>query len=71
MVGSWPSTLTPTPLNCASTSMLSANPRLAGPARWLRFNVSHTEDAATFAVAHSREVGVDVERIREDVLADR
>jgi 4'-phosphopantetheinyl transferase len=46
-------------------------PRLPGPARWLRFNVSHSADTAILAVAHSREVGVDVERIREDVLADR
>jgi 4'-phosphopantetheinyl transferase len=49
----------------------SGKPRLAGPARWLRFNISHAEDTAILAVAHSREVGVDVERIREDVLADR
>lgn len=46
-------------------------PRLAAPVRWLRFNVSHAEDIASIAVAHSREVGVDIERIREDVLADR
>lgn len=46
-------------------------PRLAVPARWLRFNVSHSADTAIVAIAHSREVGVDVERIREDVLADR
>ncbi|MBV9167977.1 MAG: 4'-phosphopantetheinyl transferase superfamily protein, partial [Solirubrobacterales bacterium] len=46
-------------------------PRLAAPARWLRFNVSHTAGSAIFAVAHGREVGVDVELIREDVLADR
>jgi 4'-phosphopantetheinyl transferase len=45
-------------------------PRLAACARWLRFNVSHAQDTAIFAVAHSREVGVDVERIREDVLHD-
>jgi 4'-phosphopantetheinyl transferase len=46
-------------------------PRLAAPAPWLRFNVSHAEDIASFAVAHSREVGVDIERIREEVLGDR
>ena len=46
-------------------------PRLAGPVRWLRFNVSHSAGIVILAVAHSREVGVDVERICEDVLADR
>ncbi len=42
-------------------------PRLAAPAQWLRFNVSHSADIAAFAVAHGREVGVDVERVRDDV----
>jgi 4'-phosphopantetheinyl transferase len=46
-------------------------PRLAEPVRWLRFNVSHSAGIVILAVAHSREVGVDIERIREDVLADR
>jgi 4'-phosphopantetheinyl transferase len=30
----------------------------------LRFNVSHTEDLAVYAIARGREVGVDIERIR-------
>jgi 4'-phosphopantetheinyl transferase len=45
-------------------------PRLAAPAQWLRFNVSHSADIAAFVLARSREVGVDVERVREDVLAE-
>jgi 4'-phosphopantetheinyl transferase len=45
-----------------------------GPAP-LRFNVSHSESVALVAVAHHREVGVDVERVRDDFawegIADR
>jgi len=41
----------------------------------LRFNLSHTESAAVVAITRARRVGVDVERIREDLepveLADR
>jgi 4'-phosphopantetheinyl transferase len=41
----------------------------------LRFNLSHTEGAALLAVARDRRVGVDVERVRENLhpleLADR
>ncbi|HKX19635.1 MAG TPA: 4'-phosphopantetheinyl transferase superfamily protein [bacterium] len=33
----------------------------------LRFNLSHSEDTALYAVALGREVGVDIERIRTDV----
>ncbi len=35
----------------------------------LRFNLSHTQGATVFAVARHRQVGVDVERIREDTNA--
>jgi 4'-phosphopantetheinyl transferase len=35
----------------------------------LRFNLSHTEGAAVFAIARNRQVGVDVERIRADTNA--
>jgi 4'-phosphopantetheinyl transferase len=31
----------------------------------LRFNLSHCEDVAVYAFAHGREIGVDVEQIRE------
>ena len=31
----------------------------------LRFNLSHCDDVAVYAFAHGREVGVDVERVRE------
>lgn len=41
-------------------------PQLAPDSR-LRFNISHTEDRAVFAFAWERDVGVDVEHIREDV----
>jgi 4'-phosphopantetheinyl transferase len=41
----------------------------------LRFNLSHTQGATVFAIARHRQVGIDVERIREDtnalVLAER
>jgi 4'-phosphopantetheinyl transferase len=44
--------------------------RLAAPAQWLRFNLSHSADIAAVAVAHSREVGVDVERVCDDSPTD-
>lgn len=37
---------------------------------WLRFNLSHSAALAVFAVARDREVGVDVEEIRDDVGVD-
>ena len=40
-------------------------PALAPPDGDLRFNLSHSHDLALCAVARGREVGVDVERIRE------
>lgn len=46
-------------------------PALAGPARDLRFNVSHCGDIALFAFAQDCEVGVDVEAVRMDEDADR
>lgn len=44
-------------------------PELAPPhdASGLRFNLSHSGDVLLVAVARGREVGVDVERIREDL----
>lgn len=33
----------------------------------LCFNASRSEDLAVFAVGHDREIGVDVERVREDI----
>jgi 4'-phosphopantetheinyl transferase len=38
-------------------------PMLAASEESLRFNLSHSDDLALIAVAHGREVGVDVERI--------
>lgn len=35
----------------------------------LQFNLSHTEGVTVFAIAHHRQVGVDVERIRENTNA--
>jgi 4'-phosphopantetheinyl transferase len=32
----------------------------------IRFNLSHSSDLAVIAVAHDREIGIDVERIRHD-----
>lgn len=37
----------------------------------LRFNVSHSHGLALCAVARSREIGVDVERVREGVAGER
>ena len=45
-------------------------PRLAAPSQWLRFNVSHSADMAVFAVAHSREVGVDLELVSDDLSSN-
>ena len=40
-------------------------PRLAATS--LRFNLSHSHDLAVLAVTHGRELGIDVERIRDTV----
>jgi 4'-phosphopantetheinyl transferase len=48
---------------------------LRGAVETLRFNLAHSHDTALIAVAHNREVGVDLERIRDTVdslkLAER
>jgi 4'-phosphopantetheinyl transferase len=44
-------------------------PTLAAPNAGIRFNVSHSQDVAVVAVAHGREVGVDIEFVRQ--LTDR
>ena len=43
-------------------------PRLVGEPAWenLSFNTTHSYDMALFAVAHCREVGIDLEKIRDD-----
>jgi 4'-phosphopantetheinyl transferase len=53
-------------------------PSLAGPrgaVENVRFNLTHSHDVALIAVAHNREVGIDLERIRDSVdslkLAER
>jgi 4'-phosphopantetheinyl transferase len=46
-------------------------PELSDPAAsCLRFNVAHSADAAVFAIASRREIGVDIERIRADFPVD-
>lgn len=45
----------------------NGKPVLAGNAPDLRFNVSHSEDLALFAVTQARAVGVDIERVQEDL----
>jgi 4'-phosphopantetheinyl transferase len=42
-------------------------PALSGMPTTLRFNLSHSEDLLLLAVAHAREVGVDLEALRESV----
>lgn len=45
--------------------------RISSPdVSWLRFNVSHSGDIAVYAVAHGREVGIDVERVRDGFAVD-
>jgi 4'-phosphopantetheinyl transferase len=53
-------------------------PSLAGPrgaVENVRFNLAHSHDFALIAVAHNREVGIDLERVRDNVdglkLAER
>ncbi|MGH9448342.1 MAG: 4'-phosphopantetheinyl transferase family protein, partial [Terriglobia bacterium] len=41
-------------------------PRLAPEAPGLRFNLSHSDGIALYAITKGREVGIDVERIRPD-----
>ena len=50
---------------CVHCGKPHGKPFLDDPAAtWLRFNLSHTGELALVAVAHGREVGVDVEEIR-------
>ena len=52
----------------------NGKPKLA-QSRDLHFNLSHSEGVTLFAMAHRRQLGVDVERIRQDInvmeLAER
>jgi len=54
---------------------LHGKPSLAGTCSSLRFNVSHSGDVILVAIAHAREIGVDVELMRDNVpfemLAER
>jgi 4'-phosphopantetheinyl transferase len=46
----------------------NGKPRLAGAAnQQLKFNMSHSGGLAVYAVCRDREVGIDVERVSEDV----
>jgi 4'-phosphopantetheinyl transferase len=44
-------------------------PELVGAAARLRVNLSHSADLALLAITEGREVGVDVERVRDDLPA--
>jgi 4'-phosphopantetheinyl transferase len=49
-------------------------PMLAGPRAEdgeLRFNLSHSHGMAAYAIAHNRAVGIDLERIRGEIEAER
>jgi len=46
-------------------------PSLRTSPRDIRFSISHSGDLALVAVALGREVGVDIEKIREDVETDK
>ena len=48
-------------------SASAGKPRLASPAADLRFNASRSGERAAFALAAGREVGVDVELVRDDL----
>jgi len=45
---------------------VNGKPELAGAGN-VRFNLSHTEGTAALAIARDRAVGIDVERVRDDV----
>lgn len=42
-------------------------PHLTGDQAWLRFNLSHSADLLILAIAHEREIGVDVEWMRDNM----
>jgi len=51
------------PASIRLTQDVYGKPRLADPDQaWLRFNVAHSGDLFVVAVAHEREVGIDVEQ---------
>ncbi|RMD93916.1 MAG: 4'-phosphopantetheinyl transferase superfamily protein [Calditrichaeota bacterium] len=39
--------------------------------QFLKFNLSHSDGIAMYAIAHNREVGIDVERIRPDFASEQ
>lgn len=41
-----------------------------GPDAWLKFNLAHSRDLALFAFSRDREIGVDLEFIRNDVAEE-
>lgn len=46
-------------------------PALSGDAGNLAFNLSHSEDLAVYAILRNREIGIDVEQIREGPAEER
>jgi 4'-phosphopantetheinyl transferase len=53
------------PASLAFVSKPGGKPRLASPRMDLRFNLSHSADRILVAVARGREIGVDIEMIRD------
>ncbi len=59
------------PAALAFKSTAHGKPRLADPTlRWLHVNLSHSAARAAFAVTRNRDVGVDIEQVRDDVDID-
>jgi 4'-phosphopantetheinyl transferase len=46
----------------------NGKPRLIHPFMDLRFNVSHSHDLALIGITLGREIGVDVERVQQEIL---
>jgi 4'-phosphopantetheinyl transferase len=55
------------PRDLRFTQSAQGKPELEGMGSSLRFNLSHSDDLMLLAVTHAREIGIDLELMREDV----